>query len=59
MVGHKLAEARFHPPYKVVDRRVGQVASFGAANADPPSAANQIKRHVLEGRPNNGGSQTR
>ena len=43
MVGHKLAEARFHPPYKVVGRRVGQAASFSAANADPPLVGNQIK----------------
>ena len=41
MVGHKLAEARFHPPYK--SRRVGQNASLGAATADPPSTAYKIK----------------
>ena len=26
------------------DRRVGQIASFSAAYADPPSAANPLKR---------------
>ena len=29
-------------------RRVGQVASPSAANADPPSAANKIKRQVVD-----------
>ena len=29
-------------------RRVGQIASFSAANADPPSAANGIERYALK-----------
>ena len=57
MVGHKLAEARFHPPYK--SRRVGQNASPSAATADPPSAANEIEKLAVKSGPNIGGSQTR
>ena len=29
------------------NRTLGQVASFSAASADPPSAANKNERHVL------------
>ena len=29
-------------------RRVGQTASFSAANADPPSAANKLERRVIK-----------
>ena len=32
----------------VLGRRVDQIASFSVANADPPFAANKIKRHVVK-----------